>query len=163
MAYLQLNNYDDSFFQFKLPVGVVSDRDFNALTAGNFTDSNNIEWKITRGVGNNIITVDIQTLNRVPGLTITKVLEMMDEKGLGELLIPENNLYNILEPGNNYRLGLADPESETLYPYIRIQRADSTPNPSNHTVAMTNNLQYSASYGFSSTGSINILDAPATG
>lgn len=163
MAILKLRNYDDSFFQFNLPVAVISDRAFNSLTAGNFTDSNNIQWKITRSTGNNIVTVAIQTLNRVPGLSITQIMEMLDEKGLGDLLIPENNLINKLESGNNYRLGLADAQSETLYPYIRIQRADSTPNPSNHTVTLTNNFQYTANYGFTSSGGTNILDSPNAG
>lgn len=157
MGSVYVENFDDHFFRYTLPVAIVQGRVLNAIQS-NFTDPNNIQWNVSRTSGY-VSSITIQTAHDV-ALTEEMIIEMMEYLGLTECVEPENNLMSFLENGDNFRLGVSDPGPAVAYPYIRIQRADSFPNPSNHTVNLTTNLQVNSSQGYTIGASANILDSP---
>lgn len=160
MATIRLDNYDDHFFRYDLPVAVVPGRALNAIQS-NFTDANNIRWNVSRTSGY-VSSITIHTDHDVV-LDEDLIVELFEYLGLDECAQPENNLMSFLRNWDNFRLGVSESSGGTpqvTYPYIRIQRGDTTPNPANHTVTLTANLQTTASAGYTANGSANILDSP---
>lgn len=153
MAYLKLRNYNDSYFQYNLPVAVIGNA-FN-IPAGTFTDANGISWTVTRS-GSDPIQVQITTTNRTVGLNTEKVHAMLTEKGFGSIVT--ENLLNKLSAGTDIRLGTG--AGSVTYPLIRLIRTDRNPNPNNHTIELNVHMSKTSTSGWQDTGSCNVLDAP---
>ena len=160
MAYIALKNYDNNYSDIEIPVVVTSDNVLNALTAGDFEDSNGITWHVARSAGNNIATITITPKNRVPGLDHTKIKDMLEDFGLEEAVAGLNNLRYKFEAGNNFRCGMG--ENSITYPYIRFQETVATPNPNNETVTVTINPQFTSNYAYTTSGASNVKDSPGS-
>lgn len=161
MALVRLKNYDDNFQNYNLYVPVVSAATINHV--GNlsvYVDSHNNSWHISKTTGSGNVEIAITTANRIAGLTDQWIVDMLEGLDLAELFSEEYNLAEKLSPGDNFRLGIPDPGPSVAYPYIRIERTDSTPNPQNHTVNLENNFQISSTQGFTYGGHTNILNTP---
>lgn len=161
MALVRLKNYDDSFQNYNLYVPVVSAATINHV--GNlsvYVDSHNNSWHISKTASSGNVEITIASASHIAGLTDEWIVEMLEGLDLAELFSQEYNLVEKLSSGDNFRLGIPDPGPAVAYPYIRIKRTDTHPNPQNHTISMETNFQFTSSYGFTYGGQVNILDTP---